>query len=318
MSQQLDPRTPSDPQASQAPVIEVHDLVKRYGDRTVVDGVSFEVRPGEIFGIAGPNGAGKTTTVECLQGLRSRDGGAVRVLSLDPAHEAGALRRRIGSQLQESALPDRLRVWEALDLFASFVPGESNWELLIDQWGLRGKERTSFADLSGGQQQRLFIALALINQPDVVFLDELTQGLDPAARRVAWGLIRAARDQGTTVIVVTHFMEEAEALCDRLAIIDGGRVIALDTPQGLIAQHGGAITVTFSSAEPELAWIERLPVVERVVRHGSRVEVAGGSTVVPLVAAELVQRGIVPDDFRVIQPTLEDTFLAFTQREVAE
>jgi ABC-2 type transport system ATP-binding protein len=299
------------------PIIEVEGLRKRYGANVAVEDVSFSVTPGEIFGIAGPNGAGKTTSVECVQGLRHRDGGSVRVLGLDPEHDAQALRRRIGSQLQESALPDRIRVWEALDLFASFVPGESNWELLLDQWGLRGKEKTAFADLSGGQQQRLFIALALINNPEVVFLDELTQGLDPSARRVAWRLIEATREHGATVVLVTHFMDEAEALCDRLAVIDQGRVIALDTPQGLIARYGGPITVTFSCDQPDLNWLEQVPVVDRVGRRGHRVEVVGTGPVVPLVAAELVQHGIVPMDLRVEQRTLEDAFLALTSREEA-
>jgi ABC-2 type transport system ATP-binding protein len=299
------------------PVIDVRNLVKRYGSNLAVEDVSLEVHPGEIFGIAGPNGAGKTTTVECIQGLRQADGGTIRVLGLDPARDARMLRQRVGAQLQQSALPDRIKVWEALDLFASFVPGESNWGLLIDQWGLRGKEKTAFADLSGGQQQRLFIALALINNPEIVFLDELTQGLDPAARRVAWRLIRAVRDQGTTIVLVTHFMDEAEELCDRLAIIDRGRVIALDTPQALINEHGGPITVTFSCEEPELRWLESLEVVDQVERHGRRVEVIGTGPVVPLLSAALVERGIVPDDMRVQQRTLEETFLRLTGRDDA-
>jgi ABC-2 type transport system ATP-binding protein len=298
-------------------VIEVDGLRKQYGANVAVENVSFAVTAGEIFGIAGPNGAGKTTSVECIQGLRHRDGGAVQVLGLDPQRETQALRRRIGSQLQESALPNRMKVWEALDLFASFVPGESNWQLLLDQWGLRGKEKTAFADLSGGQQQRLFIALALINNPEVVFLDELTQGLDPAARRVAWRLIEAARDQGATVVLVTHFMDEAESLCDRLAVIDRGRVIALDTPQGLIARYGGPITVTFSCDVPDLTWLEQIPAVDRVSRRGQRVDVVGTGPVVPLVAAELVGRGIVPLDLRVEQRTLDDAFLALTAHDEA-
>jgi ABC-2 type transport system ATP-binding protein len=194
-------------EAAVEPVISVHQLRKQYGSHVAVEDVTLEVRAGEIFGIAGPNGAGKTTSVECIQGLRRPDGGEIRVLGLDPTNDGQKLRRRIGSQLQQSALPDRLKVWEALDLFATFVPGESNWHALIEQWGLSGKENTAFADLSGGQQQRLFIALALINDPEVVFLDELTQGLDPAARRVTWGLIRAARDQGKTIVLVAVGMK---------------------------------------------------------------------------------------------------------------
>jgi ABC-2 type transport system ATP-binding protein len=215
-------------------VIEVEHLAKRYGSVEAVSDVSFQVAKGEIFGILGPNGAGKTTTVECLQGLRRRDGGQVRVLGLDPQHDAASLRRRIGCQLQESALPDRIRVWEALDLFAT---GGTDPRTLMDQWGLTDKARTAYADLSGGERQRLFVALALVNDPEVVFLDEMTQGLDPAARRVAWQLIRRIRDRGATVVLVTHYMDEAEKLCDRLVVVDHGRVIASGTPTELIESN---------------------------------------------------------------------------------
>src|SRR3990172_8079277 len=210
-------------------VIEVEHLKKTYGSTVAVEDVSLEVAQGEIFGLIGRNGAGKTTTVECVQGLRRPDDGRIRVLGLDPQSEGQALRRQIGSQLQESALPDRIKVWEALDLFASFVPGASDWRALMEQWGLADKRNAAFASLSGGQRQRLFVALALVNDPEVVFLDEMTAGLDPAARRVAWGLIRAVRDRGKTVVLVTHYMDEAEQLCDRVAIIDRGRIAALDT-----------------------------------------------------------------------------------------
>jgi ABC-2 type transport system ATP-binding protein len=300
------------------PVISVQHLHKRYGDFVAVEDVTLDVRPGEIFGIAGPNGAGKTTTVECLQGLRRPDGGEIRVLGLDPARDGQALRQRIGSQLQQSALPDRIKVWEALDLFASFVPGESDWPALIEQWGLTGKENAAFADLSGGQQQRLFIALALINDPEVVFLDELTQGLDPAARRVTWGLIRAARDQGKTIILVTHFMDEAETLCDRLAIIDKGRVIDIDSPQGLITRHGGPQVVTFSNQDQDISWLQQLDVVESVTVNAGTATVTGTGPVVPLVSAALVERGIVPGDLRIHQQTLETTFLTLTGRDAVD
>lgn len=297
------------------PIISVRNLRKQYGEFLAVEDVTLDVRPGEIFGIAGPNGAGKTTSVECIQGLRKPDGGEIRVLGMDPTREGQRLRRRIGSQLQQSALPDRIKVWEALDLFASFVPGESDWPALIGQWGLTGKENTAFADLSGGQQQRLFISLALINNPEIVFLDELTQGLDPAARRVTWGLIRAARDQGKTIILVTHFMDEAEILCDRLAIIDHGRVIDLDTPQGLINRYGGPQTLTFSTGNTDVSWLSELDVVETVDQAGQHVTVSGTGPVVPLVSAALVGRGIVPDDLRIHQQTLEETFLRLTGRD---
>lgn len=192
-------------------IVEVDHLHKAYGDVVAVDDVSLSVEQGEIFGVLGPNGAGKTTTVECIEGLRKPDRGRLRVLGLDPTREVHALRQRIGCQLQEAALPDRIKVWEALDLFASFAPRHSDWHTALESWGLRDKERVAFGTLSGGQQQRLFVALALINQPEVVFLDELMQGLDPAARRVAWELIREVRDRGATVVLVTHFMDEIES-----------------------------------------------------------------------------------------------------------
>jgi ABC-2 type transport system ATP-binding protein len=294
-------------------VIEVSNLRKRYGDHVAVADVSFQVRQGEIFGLLGRNGAGKTTTVECLQGLRRADGGRVRVLGLDPQRQTRQLRRRIGCQLQEAALPDRLKVWEALDLFASLAPGGPDWRVLLDQWGLTAKRTASFAGLSGGQRQRLFVALALVNDPEVVFLDELTQGLDPAARRVAWELIRAIRDQGATVVLVTHYMDEAEQLCDRIAVVDGGRVVATDTPQGLIARFGGPVTVSFTADGHEVGFLEQVAGVRAVRRRGDRVEAEGSGPVLALVAAELVARGLVPPDLRMEQPTLEDVFLRLTE-----
>jgi ABC-2 type transport system ATP-binding protein len=219
-------------------LVEVHGLRKAYGGRVVVDGVDLEVGEGEIVGLLGANGAGKTTTVECLQGLRTADGGTIRVLGLDPAVDGTTLRTLVGSQQQDSALPDRLRVGEAVDLFRR--PGSPRPDGLLAAFGLDGKRRTAFSALSGGQRQRLFLVLALLNQPWLVVLDELTQGLDPAARRDVWAAVRALRDGGSTVLLVTHFMDEAEALCDRIAIVDHGRVIAEDTPAALIAQQHSA------------------------------------------------------------------------------
>jgi ABC-2 type transport system ATP-binding protein len=295
-------------------VIEVNNLRKRYGSHVAIADVSFQVRQGEIFGLLGRNGAGKTTTVECLQGLRRADGGRVRVLGLDPQRHTQQLRRRIGCQLQEAALPDRLKVWEALDLFASLAPAATDWRVLMDQWGLTDKRTASFASLSGGQRQRLFVALALVNDPDVVFLDELTQGLDPAARRVAWGLIRAIRDRGATVVLVTHYMDEAERLCDRIAVVDGGRVVATDTPQGLISRFGGPVRISFTANGHDVRFLEDLPPVSALRRRGGRVEAEGTGPVLALVAAELVARGIVPADLRADQATLEDVFLRLTDQ----
>jgi ABC-2 type transport system ATP-binding protein len=294
--------------------VEVNNLRKRYGSQVAVADVSFQVRQGEIFGLLGRNGAGKTTTVECLQGLRRADGGRARVLGLDPQRHTQQLRRRIGCQLQEAALPDRLRVWEALDLFASLAPGGNDWQVLMDQWGLTDKRTASFASLSGGQRQRLFVALALVNDPEVVFLDELTQGLDPAGRRIAWGLIRAIRQRGATVVLVTHYMDEAEQLCDRIAVVEGGRVVATDTPQGLITRFGGPIRISFTPDGHDVRFLEGVAHVQAVRRRGQRIEAEGTGPVLALVAAELVARGLVPADLRVEQATLEDVFLRLTDQ----
>jgi ABC-2 type transport system ATP-binding protein len=295
-------------------VVEVNNLRKRYGSQVAVADVSFHVRQGEIFGLLGRNGAGKTTTVECLQGLRRADGGRVRVLGLDPQRHTQQLRRRIGCQLQEAALPDRLKVWEALDLFASLAPATTDWRVLLDQWGLADKRTASYASLSGGQRQRLFVALALVNDPEVVFLDELTQGLDPVARRVAWGLIRAIRDRGATVVLVTHYMDEAEQLCDRIAVVEGGRVVATDSPQGLIARFGGPIRISFTPDGHDVGFLQSVAHVQAVRRRGERIEAEGTGPALALVAAELVARGLVPADLRVEQATLEDVFLRLTDQ----
>ncbi len=300
-------------------VIEVRNLKKTYGKVIAAEDVSFHVQAGEIFGLLGPNGAGKTTTVECLQGLRHPDSGDIRVLDMDPRTEIQALRRRIGSQLQQSALPDRIKVWEALDLFSSLAPRSSDWETLLEQWGLADKRKASFSSLSGGQKQRLFIALSLVNNPEIVFLDEMTTGLDPGARRTAWELIRAIRDRGTTIVLVTHFMEEAERLCDRIAIMDRGRVVAIDSPQSLIATYAGEIRVVFTvENNNDLAFLSEIPQVKRALRKGPRVEVEGSGPVLALVAAALVQHGIVPCDLKIEQPTLEDIFLKITGHDSGE
>jgi ABC-2 type transport system ATP-binding protein len=217
------------------PVIEVSHIHKSYRDQVAVADVSFSVEAGEIFGIVGPNGAGKTTTVECVEGVRNPDRGTVRVLGLDPRADRSELRQRLGVQLQQGQLPDRLRVGEALELYASFYRKPADYRTLMDELGLTAKRNTPFAKLSGGQQQRLSIALALVGNPEVAILDELTTGLDPQARRDTWDLIRSIRDRGVTVVLVTHFMDEAERLCDRLAVIAKGHVLTIQTPAALIA-----------------------------------------------------------------------------------
>jgi ABC-2 type transport system ATP-binding protein len=293
-------------------VVEAHRLRKAYGQFTAVEDVSFSVEEGEIFGILGPNGAGKTTTVECLQGLRRADGGQLSVLGHNPLTDAKALRRLIGSQLQESALPDRLKVWEALQLFSSFVPGGPPWEDVLDQWGLSPKRDAAFGNLSGGQQQRLFIALALVNDPRLVFLDEMTTGLDPLSRRSTWDLIRQIRSQGTTVVLVTHFMDEAEHLCDRIAVIDDKTVAAIGTPQGLIARYGGAAEVTFTIGTADLGFLEGIEGATGIERHGRRVTVTGEGPLLVRTAARLADNGLEPVDLEVTRPTLEDVFLTIT------
>jgi ABC-2 type transport system ATP-binding protein len=224
------------------PLIEVTNLRKQYGNRVAVDGVSFTVERGEIFGILGTNGAGKTTTVECLQGLRRADGGELSVLGLNPATDRAALTRRVGVQLQESRLPAKLRVREALELFAAFYPDPADVDVLLDRLDLREHARRPFGKLSGGQKQRVSIALALVGNPELAILDELTTGLDPHARRDTWKLVEAVRDAGVTVLLVTHFMDEAERLCDRVAIFDAGRVVATGTPTEL-RQSANATTL---------------------------------------------------------------------------
>lgn len=294
-------------------------LRKAYGPIVAVDDVSFEVREGEIFGVVGPNGAGKTTTIECLEGVRQADAGTVEVLGLDPVRGERELRQRIGVQLQQSALPLRLKVWEALDLFASFFDHAADWRPLLDRLGLAEKRNAPFAKLSGGQKQRLFIALALLNDPELVFLDELTTGLDPQARRSMWDLVREIREQGKTVVLTTHFMEEAERLCDRVAIMDHGRIVALDSPAKLIQSFGAEARITFTTETECESQLRALARVTRVDRAGDRVTVhGGGDTLVGDVVGALSSNGIPFRDLRTEQPTLEDVFLALTGREMRD
>lgn len=298
-------------------VISVKNLRKTYGDTVAVDNVSLRVRQGEIFGILGPNGAGKTTLVESMIGLRRPDEGDVTVLGMDPQQERAALGQRIGIQLQQAALPDRMKVWEALDLYSSFYARTVPWEPLLAQWGLEEKRNTLFVNLSGGQKQRLFIALALVNDPEIVVLDELTTGLDPAARRATWELVRAIREQGKTVVLVTHFMDEAQELCDRLAIIDQGRVVALDTPQALIDHIQPETRMRFTVANGyDPAGLAQLPAVSRVGRENGQIVVYGTGPLLAQVAVALAEENIEPADLRYEQPDLEDVFLALTGRTI--
>jgi ABC-2 type transport system ATP-binding protein len=294
-------------------VIEVAGLTKRYGGQAVVDGISFNVDQGEIFGILGPNGAGKTTAVECIEGLRQRDGGQVRVLGLDPRNQGYRLHQRIGVQLQETQLPDKLKVREALDMYASFYPHPADWRELLDRWGMSSKSGTAFAKLSGGQKQRLFIALALVGNPEVVFLDELTAGLDPGARRATWDLIRQVRDSGVTVVLVSHFMDEVEELCDRVAILEQGRIAALDTPAGLVDQVGGEYRLRFRPMAPvNEATLLVLPGVTNVARHGTQVTVTGTGDFASAVTSELARRQVIAADLRIEGGSLDSAYVALT------
>ncbi len=297
------------------PVIEVSHLHKRYGGKVAVDDVSLTVEAGEIFGILGPNGAGKTTTVECVSGLRAADAGDLRVLGLDPRRDRAALRERLGCQLQESELPGQLRVREALELYASFYRAPADWRELVERLGLTGQQNTAFAKLSGGQKQRVSIALALIGNPEVAILDELTTGLDPQARRDTWSLIEQVRDAGVTIVLVTHFMAEAERLCDRLALIDSGRVVALDTPAGLVARTGGEQRIRFRPSAPLPDDVfAGLVDVTGVSRTGDLVVVTGTGDVLAAVTSTLARRQVVAHDLRVEQASLDDAFVELTGR----
>ena len=295
------------------PVIEVTGLRKSYGGKPVVDDISFAVEEGEIFGILGPNGAGKTTTVECVEGLRIPDGGRVRVTGLDPVADHEAVTRVLGAQLQESELQAKLTVREALELYAAFYPSPADWRPLAERLGLASKLDTRFGKLSGGQKQRLFIALALIGDPKVVVLDELTSGLDPRARRDTWRLIEDVRARGVTVLLVTHFMEEAQRLCDRIAVIDGGRIAALDTPAGLIGRATSSTVISFTPSAPlDESELTALPAVASVESKDGRITLGGTDETVNAVITLLARLHITAHQLRVTDATLDDAFLDLT------
>ncbi|MFJ6063720.1 ABC transporter ATP-binding protein [Streptomyces tendae] len=296
------------------PVIEVTDLRKSYGGRPVVDGVSFAVEEGEIFGVLGPNGAGKTTTVECVEGLRVPDAGRVRVTGLDPVADHQRVAEVLGAQLQQSELQPKLTVREALELYAAFYPKPADWRPLAERLDLGPMLNTRFAKLSGGQKQRLFIALALVGDPRVVVLDELTTGLDPRARRETWQLIEDIRAGGVTVLLVTHFMEEAQRLCDRIAVIDRGRVAALDTPAGLIRRSAGATVISFTPSAPlDEADLRALPELASVEFRDGRLTLSGTDETVNAVITLLARTRVTAHQLRVTDTTLDDAFLDLTE-----
>ena len=300
------------------PAVEVRGLRKRYGDFVAVDDVSLSIADGEIFGILGPNGAGKTTTIECIIGLRLADGGTIRVLGLDPVRDRDELHQVVGAQLQSSSLPAKLRIGEIIDLYRSFYDQPADADELVEALGLDAKRSAYYRSLSGGQRQRLAVVLALIGRPKVAVLDEMTTGLDPEARRDAWGLIEGVRDRGVTIVLVTHFMEEAERLCDRVALIDRGHLAALDTPARLAAQAKGTRQVRFVPSAPfGDRLLTALPEVDSVTRSGSHVIVTGHGQLVNAVILTLAGAGVTALDVELASSTLEDAFMKLTARDGA-
>src|SRR5262245_20052815 len=302
------------------PVIHVDAIRKAYGKTIAVDDVSFDVQAGEIFGLIGPNGAGKTTTMECVEGLRRPDRGSISVLSLDPMRDARTLQQKVGVQLQQAQLQKRIKVREAVDLWASLYPGAVDGDALLERLGLADKRQAWFMTLSGGQKQRLFIALALIHDPDVVLLDELTTGLDPQARRAIWELVREIRSRGKTVLLTTHLMEEAERLCDRVAIVERGKVIDIGTPGGLVRRHCPTQTVVLDTTDATAAGhFQTIPGVESVTWQDSRCTIRGsGGDLVTHVIQCLAEHRIRVTDFRTELPNLEDVFLTLTGHSIRE
>jgi ABC-2 type transport system ATP-binding protein len=306
-------------EAASTPAVEISHLRKAYGPLVAVDDVSFSVAEGEIFGILGPNGAGKTTTVECATGLRSPDSGTIRLMGIDPQAGEAQIRQITGVQLQSGAFPAKLRVGEIIDMYRSFYRRPADVGELTGALGLADKRKSYYRSLSGGQQQRLSVVLALIGAPKVAVLDEMTTGLDPQARRDAWELIEHVRDRGTTMLLVTHFMEEAERLCDRVAFIDSGRIVALDTPAGLAARAMGANTVRFLPSAPfGESLLTRLPEVTAVEHDGRHIVVTGTGELATAVIVALHAAGVEARDVRTGASTLEDAFVRLTGRHLHE
>ncbi len=300
------------------PVIEVKNLVKRYSEILAVDNISFTIHSGEIFGMLGPNGAGKTTAIECIEGMRKPDQGQIRVMGMDPHADGYRLREQIGIQFQSAALPDRIKVWEAMDLFASFYQHSVDYELLLVKMGLEEKRNAFISKLSGGQKQRMFIALAMVNDPQILFLDELTTGLDPQSRRAMWDQVQEIQAQGKTIFLTTHFMEEAERLCDRVAIVDHGKIVALDTPQHLVDGLGEENRVVFeTTGELGSVILKKLSGIGRVERIGDRVVVYGKKAGLVGRVVNALESSKTPfENIHSEQPTLEDVFLKLTGHEI--
>ncbi len=300
-------------------VLVVEHLRKTYPGTVAVDDVSFTVEEDEIFGILGPNGAGKTTAVECVIGLRTPDSGTIRVMAFDPQVDRAQVHAIVGAQLQTSALQPKLRVAEILDLYRSFYHDQADVGELLDALGLREKRSAYYKSLSGGQKQRLSLALALVGRPKIAILDEMTTGLDPQARRDTWDLIESVRDRGVTVVLVTHYMDEAERLCDRVALVDEGRIVALDTPTALAEQAGGGKRVRFVPSGPfDDRLLTELPEVISLGRQGHHVLVNGAGDLVNTVILTLAGAGVTANDVEVQSATLEDAFVKLTGRHLHE
>ena len=305
--------------AKAGPALVVEHLRKTYPGTVAVDDISFTVEEGEIFGILGPNGAGKTTTVECAIGLRTPDSGTIRVMGFDPQVDRAQVHAIVGAQLQTSALQPRLRVGEILDLYRSFYRDPADAGELLDALGLREKRSAFYKSLSGGQKQRLSLALALVGRPKIAILDEMTTGLDPQARRDTWELIEGVRDRGVTVVLVTHYMDEAERLCDRVALVDEGRIVALGTPAALAEQAGGGKRVRFVPSQPfDDRLLTELPEVISLERQGHHVLVNGAGDLVNTVILTLAGAGVTANEVEVQSATLEDAFVKLTGRRLHE
>ena len=297
---------------SAAPAVSVQHVVKKYGRRVAVNDVSISIHEGEIFGIIGPNGAGKTTTVECISGLRAPDSGSISVYGLSPQKDRNKMREFVGVQLQESQLPPRLKVGEAVRLFASFYSNPLEPDPLLESLGIKEFANSSFKNLSGGEKQRVSIALALVGNPRLAILDELTTGLDPEARREIWSLIESMRDRGVTVILVTHFMDEAERLCDRLALINHGTVIALDTPEAIAAKAGGS-RVRFAPSQPvDDQTLRAIAGVNEIERKERFVTVTGTGDLAGSLVNALAAIGIRVSDLEARTGNLDDAFIKLT------
>jgi len=315
------PEVPSsleDSRQASEPVVTVHHLVKRYGEFVAVDDVSFSIKEGEIFGIIGPNGAGKTTTVECISGLRVPDSGSIGVYGCSPRRDRDRIRQFVGVQLQESQLPPRLRVGEAARLFASFYPNPLDPNELLESLGIKNVENSAFKKLSGGQKQRLSIVLALVGNPRVAILDELTTGLDPEARRETWGLIEGVRDHGVTVILVTHFMDEAERLCDRVALINHGKLRVLDTPEAMAAIAGGSRVCFVPSKPVDDKVLYAIPGVKQIERKERYVTVTGTGDLAASVINSLAKIGVSVSEIEARTGNLDDAFVKLTRDEASE